>query len=90
MDTQSKQQFSHDEKVSLEKHEAFVDTIDAIGDDHHAALTTILKERPVKTWDKNSLHLYAVCLLIYLCSTMNGSSIPDCMLPFVLLTLDRL
>jgi len=86
MDTQSKQQFSHDEKVSLEKHETSVDTIEAIGDDHHAVLTTILKERPVKTWDKNSLHLYAVCLLIYLCSTMNGLPTPNRRLQFTVLT----
>lgn len=86
MDTQSKQQFSHNEKVSLEKHEASVDTIDAIGDDHHAVLTTILKERPVRIWDKNSLHLYAVCLLIYLCSTMNGLSTPSRRLRFPVLT----
>lgn len=80
MDIKSKQQPSHAEKVSLEKNETFVDAIVAIGDDHHAVLTTILKERPVKTWDKNSLHLYAVCLLVYLCSTMNGQSILHCRL----------
>jgi hypothetical protein len=80
MDIESKQQSSHAEKASLEKDETFVEAIDAIGDDHHAVLTTILKERPVKTWDKNSLHLYAVCLLVYLCSTMNGQSILHCRL----------
>lgn len=87
--TESKRQSSHVGKVSLEKHETFVDAIDAIGDDHHAILTTILKERPVKTWDKKSLHLYAVCLLVYLCSTMNGLPAPERSHCFIL-TFDRL
>jgi hypothetical protein len=37
-------------------------------------LTTLLKAHPVETWSRGSLHLYAVCLLVYLCSTMNGIS----------------
>lgn len=76
MDVQSNEKLGN-EKASLEKQETSVETIDSIGNDHHAVLTTILKERPVKTWDKNSLHLYAVCFLIYLCSTMNGLPTPD-------------
>lgn len=88
MDNESKQQ---SRKASLEKNETFVNAIDAIGNDHHAVLTTILKERPVKTWDKKSLHLYAVCLLVYLCSTMNGLSAPDCShYSMVLMTFHRL
>jgi len=86
MDIDFKEQFSHVEKASLEKHETSVGAIDTVGTDHHAVLTTILKERPVKTWDRNSLHLYAVCLLIYLCSTMNGLSKPDCRSDSVILT----
>jgi MFS family permease len=86
MNNESSQQFDNVKKVSPEKHETSVDTIDAIGNDHHAVLTTILKERPVKTWSRKSLHLYAVCLLIYLCSTMNGLPTPDCSLRFVVLT----
>lgn len=85
MDVQSNEKLGH-EKASREKQEASVETIDAIENDHHAVLTTILKERPVKTWDKNSLHLYAVCLLIYLCSTMNGLPTPDGRLRVVVLT----
>jgi MFS family permease len=86
MNNECRQQFSNVEKVSLEKHETSVDASDTIGNDHHAVLTSILKERPVKTWDRKSLHLYAVCLLIYLCSTMNGSQAPHYMLRFVILT----
>jgi hypothetical protein len=41
MNTQPKQQFGHNERVSLEKHKTSVEAIDAIGDDHHAVLTYI-------------------------------------------------
>jgi hypothetical protein len=66
-----KEHTSYTERASTEKHETFVDTAST---DHHAVLTSILKTQPVKTWGSGSLHLYAVCLLVYLCSTMNGMS----------------
>lgn len=40
--------------------------------DRHAVLKTILEQRPISPWSKGAFHLYAVCLLVYLCSTMNG------------------
>jgi hypothetical protein len=54
-----------------EKHGTFANVPE---DDSHGVLKTILKEQPIKTWSRGSLHLYAVCLLVYLCSTMNGPS----------------
>ena len=38
----------------------------------HTTLQDIMQKRPVKPWSRGSLQLYAICLLIYLCSTMNG------------------
>ncbi|KAM0689961.1 hypothetical protein Q7P36_008728 [Cladosporium allicinum] len=69
MDDADKEHTSHTERTSTEKQETFVDIAST---DHHAVLTGILKTQPVKTWGSGSLHLYAVCLLVYLCSTMNG------------------
>jgi hypothetical protein len=60
----------HDEKAPSEKYDASMDVAEN-------DLATILKSQPVKTWSRGSLHLYAVCLLVYLCSTMNGESIQD-------------
>jgi len=73
MDDLHKEHPSQIERASTEKQE---NLIDITSTDHHAVLTSILKTQPVKTWGSGSLHLYAVCLLIYLCSTMNGTSIP--------------
>ncbi|KAJ9611120.1 hypothetical protein H2200_004303 [Cladophialophora chaetospira] len=38
---------------------------------HSAALAAALEDRP-SPWSKGYLRLYAICLLIYLCSTMTG------------------
>ncbi|KAL5113254.1 hypothetical protein ACEQ8H_008881 [Pleosporales sp. CAS-2024a] len=65
MSNLDKQHAMHNEHEPAEKHGGEV--VD-IGND----LATILKDRPIKTWGRGSLHLYAVCLLVYLCSTMNG------------------
>jgi hypothetical protein len=73
MDNQNKENTSYTERASTEKQENFVDTAST---DHHDILTGILKNRPVKTWGSGSLHLYAVCLLVYLCSTMNDMLMP--------------
>jgi hypothetical protein len=69
MDNQHKENTTYTERASTEKQENFVDMAST---DHHDILTGILKNLPVKTWGSGSLHLYAVCLLVYLCSTMNG------------------
>ena len=71
MATFDKDHTSYTERVSSEKQGTRVDTA---GTDHHAVLTNILKTQPIKTWGSGSLHMYAVCLLVYLCSTMNGMS----------------
>lgn len=64
-----KPQTDHEEQELSEKH---VDSSQTIQGDPFAKLTTILETQPVKAWNRESLHLYAVCLLVYLCSTMNG------------------
>lgn len=64
------QRTSHDENVSSEKRDLALEVIE--NDHPDVALATILKTTPVKTWSRGALHLYAICLLIYLCSTMNG------------------
>lgn len=69
MSTLDKPQINHDEQEPSEKYGASTNTTE---NDPHTDLTTILKTRPVNTWSRGSLHLYAVCLLVYLCSTMNG------------------
>lgn len=62
---------SHDEQISSEKRDAIMNVSDS---DQHANLGAILKTHPINTWGAGSLHLYAICLLVYLCSTMNGLS----------------
>lgn len=69
MADQEKPQSEHYECHPTEKHEAMASVE---GLDRHAVLTSILKASPVNTWGHGSLHLYAICLLVYLCSTMNG------------------
>jgi hypothetical protein len=69
MDNGEKLHADHDEQVISEKRETTTSVIDS---NPHAALGYILKTHPVNTWGAGSLHLYAICLLIYLCSTMNG------------------
>jgi hypothetical protein len=71
MDNGEKLHADHDEEVISEKREATTGVVDS---DAHAALESILKTHPVNTWGAGSLHLYAICLLVYLCSTMNGMS----------------
>jgi len=90
MDNPDKDHTSFTERVSSEKQTTRIDIADT---DHHAVLTNILKTQPVKTWGSGSLHLYAVCLLVYLCSTMNGLSGLVIILGTItmrLLTFDRL
>lgn len=70
MDTDEKTHADHDERVSSEKHDVTASVTDS---DHHVVLGAILKTHPINTWGSGSLHLYAICLLVYLCSTMNGS-----------------
>lgn len=67
MSSSDKPYIMHDEKESSEKHGESTTAIES-------DLTTILKNQPINTWGRGSLHLYAVCLLVYLCSTMNGTS----------------
>lgn len=88
MEGLDKEHTSHTERASTRKPEVSVDTTSV---DHHAVLSNILKTSPVKTWGSGSLHLYAVCLLVYLCSTMNGlSRVKSKSNKRLLLTLDRL
>lgn len=49
--------------------------------DRHAVLKTILEQRPLSPWSRGAFRLYAICLLIYLCSTMNGQRI--CLNPYL-------
>ncbi|GAB1728358.1 hypothetical protein NU195Hw_g1663t1 [Hortaea werneckii] len=44
----------------------------SLGPDAQDSLTKILRRRPIRPWGRGSLRLYAICLLVYLCSTMNG------------------
>lgn len=67
MNSSDKPYMMHDEKELSEKHGESTTAIES-------DLTTILKNQPINTWGRGSLHLYAVCLLVYLCSTMNGTS----------------
>jgi hypothetical protein len=69
MDNAEKLHADHDEQVISEKRDTTTSVVDS---DHHAALGSILKTHPIDTWGAGSLHLYAICLLVYLCSTMNG------------------
>jgi len=73
MDESNKSQSDHREQITSVKHETASSTEVA---SHHAVLTSILETNPVKTWGRGSLHLYAICLLVYLCSTMNGEPNP--------------
>jgi hypothetical protein len=41
---------------------------------HNATLAAALSEDKPNPWSKGYLRLYAICLLVYLCSTMNGKS----------------
>ena len=43
--------------------------------DRHAVLKTILEQRPLSPWSRGAIRLYAICLLVYLCSTMNGMTL---------------
>jgi hypothetical protein len=67
MNDTEKPRIIHEEPEPSEK-------LGASSDTSLTDLTTLLKAHPVKTWGHGSLHLYAVCLLVYLCSTMNGMS----------------
>lgn len=40
--------------------------------DRHAVLKTVLERHPVSSSSKGAFRLYAICVLVYLCSTMNG------------------
>jgi hypothetical protein len=59
--------FRHEEEISMEKDErdvrpgAIVHAFGALGGTPNA-------------WGRGHLKLYAACLIIYLCSTMNGTS----------------
>ena len=46
----------------------------SLGPDAQDSLTKILRRRPIRPWGRGSLRLYAICLLVYLCSTMNGQA----------------
>lgn len=66
--SEAKAGFNHDEDGVAEKNhsqqpEALEATFDAIGG-------------APNPWGRGHLHLYGLCLLIYLCSTMNGKSLP--------------
>jgi hypothetical protein len=39
---------------------------------HNATLGKILQENKPNPWGKGYRRLYAICALVYLCSTMNG------------------
>lgn len=39
---------------------------------HNATLAAALTEGPVNPWSKGYRKMYAICLLVYLCSTMTG------------------
>jgi hypothetical protein len=41
---------------------------------HSATLAAALSEDKPNPWSKGYFKLYAICLLVYLCSTMTGSS----------------
>lgn len=45
-------------------------------DDRHAVLKIILEQHPLSPWSRGAFRLYAICLLVYLCSTMNGKRVP--------------
>lgn len=47
----------------------------SLGPHSQESLTEILRKRPIKLWGPGSLQLYAICLLVYLCSTMNGQMV---------------
>jgi hypothetical protein len=72
MDNSEKLHADHDEQVISEKRDTTTSVVDS---DRHASLGSILKTHPINTWGAGSLHLYAICLLVYLCSTMNGMPI---------------
>ncbi|GAB1743263.1 hypothetical protein NU219Hw_g9112t1 [Hortaea werneckii] len=44
----------------------------SVGPHSQESLTEILRRRPIPLRGRGSLQLYAICLLVYLCSTMNG------------------
>lgn len=68
MNRSKKLEVTHTEKVpTCEASKA------SFGPPPQESLTEILRRRPIKLWGRGSLHLYAICLLVYLCSTMNGS-----------------
>ncbi|KAI6812810.1 general substrate transporter [Hortaea werneckii] len=67
MNRSKKLEVTHTEKVpTCEASKA------SFGPPPQESLTEILRRRPIKLWGRGSLHLYAICLLVYLCSTMNG------------------
>lgn len=41
-------------------------------DDPDGSLKRLLEKYPVKEWSKERIRLYTLCVLLYLCSTMNG------------------
>jgi hypothetical protein len=65
MTSSDKPRIVHDEQEPSKEYDR---STGGVGND----LTTILKNQPINTWGRGSLRLYAVCLLVYLCSTMNG------------------
>ena len=46
----------------------------SLGAHSRESLTETLRRRPIPLWGRGSLQLYATCLLVYLCSTMNGQA----------------
>ena len=46
----------------------------SLGPHSQESLTEILRKRPIPLRGRGSVQLYAICLLVYLCSTMNGQA----------------
>lgn len=42
---------------------------------HNATLAAALNEGKVNLWSKGYRELYAICFLVYFCSTMTGESV---------------
>ncbi|RMX86196.1 hypothetical protein D0869_03264 [Hortaea werneckii] len=66
MDSSKSFEVTHTEEASLREGKASLDS------HSQESLTEILRRRPVPLRGRGSLQLYAICLLVYLCSTMNG------------------
>lgn len=47
----------------------------SFGPHSQESVTEILRNRPIRLWGRGCLQLYAICLLVYLCSTMNGQMV---------------